>query len=43
MSRHADEIDRLMLHRLAELDGEIREAYAYFDYKKVIGLRYRCS
>ncbi len=31
-----DEIDRLMLHRLAELDDEIREAYANFDYKKVV-------
>ena len=31
-----EEIDRLMLHRLAELDGEIREAYGNFDYKKVI-------
>ncbi len=31
-----EEIDRLMLHRLAELDGEIRDAYANFDYKKVI-------
>ncbi len=31
-----EEIDCLMLHRLAELDGEIREAYANFDYKKVI-------
>ena len=30
------ELDRLMLHRLAELDGEIREAYARFDYKRVV-------
>ena len=32
----AHELDRLMLHRLAELDVEIREAYANFDYKRVI-------
>ncbi len=32
----AEELDRLMLHRLAELDADIREAYANFDYKKVI-------
>ncbi len=31
-----EEIDRLMLHRLAELDGEIRDAYARFDYKRVV-------
>ncbi len=31
-----DEVDQVMLHRLAELDVEIREAYATFDYKKVI-------
>ena len=30
------ELERLMLHRLCELDGEIREAYARFDYKKVV-------
>jgi len=30
------ELERLMLHRLAELDGEIREAYARFDYKRVV-------
>ena len=27
-----------MLHRLAELDGEVREAYAAFDYKRVVAL-----
>ena len=27
-----------MLHRLAELDGAVREAYAEFDYKKVVAL-----
>ena len=32
------ELERLMLHRLAELDPEIRQAYAAFDYRKVIGL-----
>jgi isoleucyl-tRNA synthetase len=30
------EIERLMLHRLAELDAEIRDAYARFDYKRVV-------
>ncbi|MBM3608405.1 MAG: isoleucine--tRNA ligase, partial [Alphaproteobacteria bacterium] len=30
------ELERLMLHRLAELDGQVREAYANFDYKRVI-------
>ena len=30
------ELERLILHRLAELDGEIREAYARFDYKRVV-------
>ncbi len=30
------ELERLMLHRLAELDTEIREAYARFDYKRVV-------
>ncbi|MBO0734829.1 MAG: isoleucine--tRNA ligase, partial [Methylocapsa sp.] len=29
-----DELERLMLHRLAELDDEIRAAYARFDYKR---------
>ncbi len=33
-----DEIDRLMLHRLHELDGQIRDAYRAFDYKRVIAL-----
>ncbi len=31
-----DELERLMLHRLAELDDEVRRAYANFDYKRVI-------
>ena len=31
-----DELDRLMLHRLAELDQTVRAAYAEFDYARVI-------
>ena len=34
--REFPELERLMLHRLAELDVEIREAYARFDYKRVV-------
>jgi isoleucyl-tRNA synthetase len=30
------ELERLMLHRLTELDEEIREAYERFDYKRVV-------
>src|SRR5690242_11613929 len=30
------ELERLVLHRLAELDGIVRSAYAEFDYKRVI-------
>ncbi len=30
------ELERLMLHRLAELDGTIREAYDSYDYKRVL-------
>jgi isoleucyl-tRNA synthetase len=35
---HADmpELERLMLHRLAEVDAVVREAYANFDYKTVV-------
>jgi isoleucyl-tRNA synthetase len=29
------ELERLMLHRLAELDGLVREAYRAFDYKRI--------
>jgi isoleucyl-tRNA synthetase len=29
------ELERLMLHRLAELDGQVRRAYADFDYKRI--------
>jgi isoleucyl-tRNA synthetase len=37
---HGDmpELERLMLHRLAELDGQIRKAYADYDYKRVIAV-----
>jgi isoleucyl-tRNA synthetase len=30
------ELERLMLHRLAELDAVVRQAYADFDYKTVV-------
>ena len=29
------ELERLMLHRLAELDVLVRKAYADFDYKRI--------
>ena len=32
------ELERLMLHRLAELDKEIRTAYADYDYRRVISV-----
>ena len=32
------ELERLMLHSLAELDPQIRQAYESFDYKKVVQL-----
>jgi isoleucyl-tRNA synthetase len=32
------ELERLMLHRLAELDGTVRKAYATYDYKKVVSV-----
>ena len=35
-SGRGEELERLMLHRLAELDGTVREAYANFDYAKVV-------
>ncbi len=31
------ELERLMLHRLAVLDADIRSAYAAYDYRKVVG------
>ena len=30
------ELERVMLHRLAELDATVRDAYANFDYKRVV-------
>src|SRR5690606_22533113 len=30
------ELERLMLHRLAELDSEVRTAYREYDYRKVV-------
>jgi isoleucyl-tRNA synthetase len=32
------ELERLMLHRLAELDGQVRQAYADFDYKRIFAM-----
>ena len=32
------ELERFVLHRLVEIDGELREAYAAFDYKRVVAL-----
>ncbi|PWB78662.1 MAG: isoleucine--tRNA ligase, partial [Methylocystaceae bacterium] len=32
------ELERLVLHRLQELDVDVRKAYAEFDYKKVVAL-----
>jgi isoleucyl-tRNA synthetase len=32
------ELERLMLHRLAELDAQVRQAYADFDYKRIFAL-----
>ena len=32
------ELERLMLHRLAELDHEIRKSYEHYDYRKIVGL-----
>ena len=32
----AEELERLMLHRLAMLGGEVQAAYAAFDYKRVV-------
>ncbi|MFO1133654.1 MAG: isoleucine--tRNA ligase [Rhodoblastus sp.] len=34
--KSAPELERLMLHRLAEVDATVRQAYADFDYKKVV-------
>jgi isoleucyl-tRNA synthetase len=35
---HPFELERLMLHRLSELDHEIRKAYETYDYRKIVGL-----
>jgi isoleucyl-tRNA synthetase len=35
---HAPELERLMLHRLVELDEQVRAAYAAYDYKKIVAL-----
>ncbi|MGJ0392889.1 MAG: isoleucine--tRNA ligase [Methylocystis sp.] len=35
---HASELERLMLHRLVEMDAQIRSAYAAYDYKRVVAL-----
>ncbi len=32
------ELERLMLHRLVEVDADVREAYAAFDYKRIFAL-----
>ena len=32
---HMPELERLMLHRLSELDRQVRRAYADFDYKRI--------
>ena len=32
------ELERFILHRLAELDGDVREAYRAFDYKRIVAL-----
>ncbi len=35
---HASELERLMLHRLVEMDASVRSAYAAYDYKRVVAL-----
>jgi isoleucyl-tRNA synthetase len=32
------ELERAILHRLAEIDAQVHDAYAQFDYKKVVAL-----
>jgi isoleucyl-tRNA synthetase len=32
------ELERLMLHRLVEVDADVREAYTAFDYKRIFAL-----
>ena len=36
--RDMPELERLMLHRLAELDHDIRQAYETYDFRKVVAL-----
>ena len=36
--RDMPELERLMLHRLAQLDGAVRTAYKEYDYRKVVSL-----
>ena len=35
---HMPELERLMLHRLAEIDVQVRRAYRDFDYKRIFAL-----
>ena len=42
-SEKMPELERLMLHRLAELDALVREAYADFDYKRIFARAQRTS
>jgi len=35
-ARTMPELERLMLHRLSELDGIVRDAYADYDFKRVV-------
>ena len=37
-SEQAGELEKLMLHRLVEMDAQIRAAYAAYDFKKVVAL-----
>jgi isoleucyl-tRNA synthetase len=36
--KNMPELERLMLHRLAEIDYEIRKAYETYDYRKIVGV-----
>jgi isoleucyl-tRNA synthetase len=36
--RDMPELERLVLHRLAEVDGEVRAAYEAYDYRKVVSV-----
>jgi isoleucyl-tRNA synthetase len=37
-SESMPELERFVLHRLSELDAQVREAYAAFDFKRVVAL-----